>query len=60
MRKKRKSYRSDEKVSIIRRHLLDGIQGSDFPVKSYIPFAFKNARFERVDFREGLDVESQE
>ena len=22
----------------------------------YIPFAFKNARFEWVDFREGLDV----
>jgi len=29
MRKKRKSYRSDEKVSIIRRHLLDGVQVSD-------------------------------
>jgi len=26
----------------------------------YIPFEFKNARFERVDFRGGLGVEAQE
>lgn len=29
MKKKRKHYRPDEKVSIIRRHLIDGVQVSD-------------------------------
>ena len=29
MKKKRKHYRPDEKVSMIRRHLIDGVQVSD-------------------------------
>jgi len=29
MKKKRKNYRPDEKVGIIRRHLIDGVQVSD-------------------------------